>query len=231
MSELIITPEISLQLERAVNAVGLTKSDLHILLRPEILESVLPFLMKRAKVVLHNPLPLWDEIEIAPRIVTGADFVSVLEEEGIKDTFFSFEHVRATPHVGVQQSVVYELFAVTLKDLFLYCSTPYQRVLKRAMAIGIHDGSAPPVLVAELLLQKKIKAERREFRYRIPTRLVPSSLFGTVSLGVGNGFRPEDPSDTSLSLEEPLFLAYPSHETEDVVYINDTLIFSRVKQL
>lgn len=228
MSTVTITPELSLQLQRAVNEVGLSQGELKLLLQPEVLSTIVPLLAKRAKIVPHNPFPVWDEIEISPTIVHGQDLVTALEELGIKDNFFSYDHLRPVLHVGVPETVRYELFAVTLKDLGLYQNTPYQQVLKRAASFGIYDGTATPVLIAELLLQGKLASQREKFKYRIPTTLVASSLFGSVSFGVGNGFIPEDPSDTSLSLEEPLFLAYPNHTTEDVVY--ETLIFSRIKR-
>jgi hypothetical protein len=228
MSTVAITPELSLQLQRTVNEVGLSQGELKLLLQPEVLSTIVPLLAKRAKIVPHNPFPVWDEIEIEPTIVHGQDLVSALEERGIRDNFFSFDHLRSALHVGVRETVRYELFVVTLRDLGLYQNTPYQHVLKRAVSFGLYDQTATPVLIAELLLQGKLAAKREQFKYRIPTSLASSSLFGTVSFGVGNGFTPEDPSDTSLSLEEPLFLAYPSHETEDVAY--ETFIFSRLKR-
>ncbi len=232
MSELVVTPEISLQLQQTVNTVGFTKVELLQLLRPEVLEQLLPLLTQQAKILPSNSIPVWREIEIKTDIVTGKDFVRELEEIGVRDNFFSYDSIRGQLQVGVSVPLVYELFKVKPLDLGINDVLPYSKVVRRARLLGLHDDTAPPALIAELLLQGFIASQKKHFRHRVHTKPVINTFFGKeteYSFALGNGFSSENPSDTTLTESDVLFLAHWGDETEDTVTPGDDIIFARKK--
>lgn len=232
MSELVITPEISLQLQSAVNTTGFTKGELLQLLRPEVLEQLLPLFTQQAKITPAHTIPVWREIEISPEILTGRDFVTALEGIGVRDNFFSYDSIRGQLQVGVSAPLVYELFKVKPLDFGINETLPYSKVVRRAGLLGLHDDTAPPALIAELLLQGFIASQKEPFRCRVHTKSVLNTFFGKeteYAFALGNGFRPEDPSNTTLKESDVIFLANWGGEKEDTVTPGDEIIFARKK--
>lgn len=232
MTELVITPEISLQLQNAAREVGLSESELKAIISPQTLELLVPLIKQQAKLVFHKDIPVWQEIEITPNVTNGTDFINVLESAGVWDHYFAFDFIRSQLQLGVREPVLYELFKVTLVDLGIHEAISYDKVVNRARVLGIHDDSAPLSLITELILQGLVKAQTQRFKYHVCTKPVDTVWFGEkaqFAFALANGFHSEDPSDTRLKETDVLLLRNYVSPTPGRICPTEHLIFSRKK--
>ena len=227
VSGIVITPELTLQIQNAANEVGLTESEINRLFDPEALSVILPFLLGKSKISPYCPFFVWQEIKVSSRIKTGADLVSALQGIGVRVGGLGYLPLEALQKPE-KDDEVYEIFCVDLGDLGLGNKSDYKIVEKRARVLEIHDGTAPPTLAAELLLKSVITSSKKDYRYRVFSRPAPATeLLGEVVFAIENGF-PEDEQDgRSFTREDPVCIPVPHNFDEDVIYSEQKLIFSR----
>ncbi|MEY2665029.1 MAG: hypothetical protein RLZZ480_134 [Candidatus Parcubacteria bacterium] len=232
MSELTITPELALKLQQAARDVGLSISELNAISTAETLDLLLPLIKQQAKLVFHTPLPVWLEVDIFPDVSTGKQFIEVLEEAGIKDHFFGFDAILSQLNIGVTEPVTYELFKGTLTDLGIRESIPYDKLLRRAEILSIHDGTAPLSLITTLVQLGVVKKQEKQFKYHICTKTARANWFGQETdfvFSLANGFISEDPTDTALSKSDVLLLWSNAGSESDLIHLTEEIIFSRKK--
>ena len=228
MSNVTVTPELSLQLQSAVNEAGLTASEVRYLLKPEVLDTILPLLCQKAEVKQRENFSVWQEVTIGTDLVHGRDVVRALKDLGVRENFFAFDGLQSVLHVGSGRQETYELFYLTPIDLGVNDSLSYRKVLRRAATFGIHDGTATALLLVELVRQGIVKQQAKEFRYKVPTVPYPGTFGTDVGFSFANGFTPENPSDTSLSLGDVVCYASPIDD-EKLISPGARIIFSRKK--
>jgi hypothetical protein len=232
MSELTITPELTLKLQQAAREAGLSIAELNAISTPETLDLLLPLIKQQANLVFHSPLPVWLEVDIFPDVSTGKQFIEVLEAVGIRDHFFGFDAILPLLNIGVTEPVTYELFKGTLTDLGIRESIPYDKLLRRAETLGIHDGTVPLSLITTLVQLGVVKKQEKQFKYHICTKTARAKWFGKEQdsvFGLANGFIPEDPTDTTLAKSDVLLLRRNAGPESDLIYLTEEIIFSRKK--
>lgn len=232
MNEVTITPELTLKLQQAAREVGLSFAELNTISTPETLDLLLPLIKQQATLVFRAPLPVWLEVDIFPDVSTGTQFIEVLEAVGIRDHFFGFDVMQSQFNIGVTEPVTYELFKGTITNLGIRESIAYDKLLRRAEILGIHDGTAPLSLITTLVQHGVAKKQEKQFKYHICTKPARANLFGIEQdavFGLANGFISEDPSDTTLSKSDVLLLRHNAGPEADLVHLTEEIIFSRKK--
>lgn len=227
MSKAIITPEVTLQLQQVANEISLTEEELKTLLSYETLSILIPFLHGKSSISPYCAFDEWQRISLGTRFKKEANLFSALQAVGVRIGALGYTPVESLKSIDVK-SDTYELFCVSLSDIGLGSKAEYKAVEKRARALEIHDGTVPPTLAIELLLNKTLVLNQRRVQYRIFSQPTPiTELLGEVVFAVKNGFSPERVDGVWFTEDDPVLLPVPTGVEDDLIYCSDKLIFAR----